>query len=233
VSPLDPTRGIICLVTGGARMATRTGARGRAVEDLLVAQVSEAAAAHVDMVQVRELDLETRNLCRLLDRCLQAAAGLPTRIVVNDRADVAMATGAHGVHLRADSCAPTRVRAVVPAGFLVGRSVHHADEAADVAREGGVDYIVFGTVFASASKAPEHAVAGIEGLAAAASAARPVPVLAIGGVTVDSAAPLKAAGASGVAAIGLFLPGERRAGATLAETVRRLRMGFDTLAGLG
>ena len=151
---------------------------------------------------------------------------------MNDRADVAMATGAHGVHLRADSYAADRVRAVVPAGFLVGRSVHHPDEAAAVASERAVDYIVFGTVFASASKAPGHAIAGIDGLAAAASAARPVPVLAIGGVTVDSAPALKAAGASGLAAIGLFLPGERGADATLADTVRRLRMGFDTLADL-
>jgi thiamine-phosphate pyrophosphorylase len=232
VSPFDPARGIICLVTHGARIATRTGARGRAVEDLLVAQVREAAAAHVDIVQVRELGLEIRDLCRVVERCLEAAAGLPTRIVVNDRADVAMATGAHGVHLRADSYAADRVRAVVPARFLVGRSVHHPDEAAAVAREGAVDYIVFGSVFASGSKTPGHAIRGIDGLAAAASAARPVPVLAIGGVTVDSAPALKAAGASGLAAIGLFLPGESGAHA-LADTVRRLRMGFDTLADLG
>ena len=78
---------------------------GRASEDLLVRQVSEAASAGVDLVQIREPNLETRELCRLVERCLEAAAGLPARIVVNDRADVALVAGAHGVHLRADSYA--------------------------------------------------------------------------------------------------------------------------------
>jgi thiamine-phosphate pyrophosphorylase len=206
---------------------------GKRLEDLLVAQVRQAATAGIDLVQVRELDLETRDLCRLVERCLAAASGLATRILVNDRADVAMATGAHGVHLRADSYPAERVRAIAPHGFVVGRSVHDADEAAAVASGGAVDYIIFGTVFASASKVPGHPTTGIEGLAAAVSAARPVPVLAIGGVSAASAAALRRAGASGLAAIGLFLPGEVGADATIAATVRGLRAAFDTPADPG
>ena len=228
MSAFDSGRGILCLVTHGDRIAARTGASGRALEDRLVAQVGEAAAAGVDLVQVRELDLETPDLCCLVERCLDAAAGLPTRIVVNDRADVALATGAHGVHLRADSYAAERVRAIVPGGFLLGRSVHDPEEAASVAASGAVDYIIFGTVFASACKAPGHRTAGLDGLAAAAAAAAPVPVLAIGGVSVVSAAALRRAGAAGLAAIGLFLPGEVGAEGTLAATVRRLRAAFDS-----
>jgi thiamine-phosphate pyrophosphorylase len=228
VSAFDASRGIVCLLTHGERIAARCGAAGRAVEDLLVAQVREAAEAGVDLVQVREPDLEARDLCRLVERCLRAAAGAPTRIVLNDRLDAALATGAHGVHLRADSYAAGRVRATAPVGFLVGRSVHEPGEAAAVAGTGDVDYLIFGTVFASASKAPGHRTTGVEGLATAAVGARPVPVLAIGGVSIESARGLRAAGASGLAAIGLFLPGGVGATASIAETVRRLRTAFDT-----
>jgi thiamine-phosphate diphosphorylase len=225
---LDASRGIVCLVTHGERNAARCGEPGRTLEDLLVTQVHEAAAAGVDLVQVREPDLEPRDLCRLVERCLQAAAGAPTRILLNDRLDVALATGAHGVHLRADSYAAGRVRATAPVGFLVGRSVHDPAEAAAVASTGSVDYLIFGTVFASASKASGHRTTGVEGLAAAAVGARPVPVLAIGGVSIASARAVRAAGAAGLAAIGLFLPGGVGAATSIAETVRGLRTAFDT-----
>jgi thiamine-phosphate diphosphorylase len=228
VRALDASRGILCLVTHGERMAAPYGAAGRTIEGLLATQVREAAAAGVDLVQVREPDLEPRDLCRLVERCLQAAAGAPTRILLNDRLDVALATGAHGVHLRADSYAAGRVRATAPVGFLVGRSVHDPAEAAAVASSGSVDYLIFGTVFASASKAPGHRTTGVEGLAAAAVGARPVPVLAIGGVSIASARAVRAAGAAGLAAIGLFLPGGVGAATSIAETVRELRTAFDT-----
>jgi thiamine-phosphate diphosphorylase len=232
VSAFDTRRGILCLVTPGERIVARAAAVGRSAADLLLAQVSEAAAAGVDLVQVREPDLETRDLCRLVERCLEAAAGLPTRIVVNDRSDVALAAGAHGVHLRGDSYAADRVRAIAPSGFIVGRSVHAADEAVAVTRSGAVDYIIVGTVFASASKPPGHTTTGVGGLAAAVAAARSVPVLAIGGVSIQSAPAIRAAGAAGLAAIGLFLPGEVGGEPTLAGTVSRLRTAFDTPANL-
>jgi len=232
VNAFATSRGILCLVTHGERIAARVGAAGRALEDLIVAQVREAADAGIDLVQIRELDLDTRDLCRLVERCLDAARRR-TRIVVNDRVDVAIATGADGVHLRADSYAAGRVRAIAPAGFIVGRSVHDPVEAGAVAGAAGVDYLIAGTVFPSPSKPAGHATSGIEGFAAAALAARPVPVLAIGGVTVASAPALRAAGAAGLAAIGLFLPGEVGAAATLADTVHRLRCAFDTPADLG
>jgi thiamine-phosphate diphosphorylase len=221
-------RTILCLVTDGARIAARTRAMGAGVEDLLVKQVGEAASAGVDLVQIREPNLDSRNLCRLVERCVEAAAGLPARILVNDRADAALAAGAHGVHLRADSYAADRVRAIAPSGFIVGRSVHDPDEAAQVTSSGAVDYIIFGTVFESASKTPEHATRGIDGLAAAAVAARPVPVLAIGGVSTRRAPAIKSAGAAGIAGIGIFLPGEPEVEPTLAATVHRLRVAFDT-----
>jgi thiamine-phosphate pyrophosphorylase len=233
VSVFDTRRGILCLVTNGQRIAAHTRVVGRPVEDLLVEQVREAAWAGVDLLQIREQNLESRDLYRFVERCVEASAGLPARIVVNDRADVALGAGAHGVHLRADSYPADRLRAIAPSGFIVGRSVHDPDEAAAVANSGVVDYIIFGTVFASASKATGHTATGTEGLAAAVAASRPVPVLAIGGVSTESAPAIRATGAAGLAGIGLFLPGERSREPTLAARVHRLRAAFDTPVNLG
>lgn len=168
----------------------------------MVRCVAAAARAGVDLVQVRERDLEGGPLTRLVSRCVDAARGSATRILVNDRLDVALAAGAHGVHLPGHGVPAERARRVTPRGFLIGRSVHHATEAARVAADGAVDYLVFGTVFQTASKGGV-APAGVKGLAAAAAAVA-VPVLAIGGVTADRVSEIARSGAAGLAAIGLF-----------------------------
>ena len=123
------------------------------------------------------------------------------------------------------------MRAIAPEGFIIGRSVHDPVEAGSIARDGAVDYLIFGTVFATAFKPPGHPVGGLAALADAVAAARPIPVLAIGGIAVETARNIRAVGAAGLAAIGLFLPGEAGE-TTLAETVRRLRDAFDTAADL-
>lgn len=220
-------RPFIALVTHGERLVARADATPEEVEERIVAQVREAAAAGVDLVQVREIDREGAALLGLVERCVAAARGSRLRVVVNDRLDVAVAAGAHGVHLRGDSYPVQRVRGFVGAGFLVGRSVHDPDEAAAVARD-GVDYLLFGTVFPTGSKGAGRRPAGIDGLEAVVRSAHPIPVLAIGGVSVRSAPLLVAAGAAGVAAIGLFFPGEGGASGSIARTVADLRAAFDT-----
>jgi thiamine-phosphate pyrophosphorylase len=200
---------VICLVTDRTRF------------DVLDA-VTAAAAEGVDLVQVRERGLDDRALLELVRGVLDRVRGTATRVVVNDRTDVALGAGAHGVHLRADSVAARRVRTLVPSGFLVGRSVHTLDEAIAIDREGAVDYLIFGTVFPSASKPAGHRVAGVEALAAVCAAVR-VPVLAIGGIDAAArAAEVRRAGARGVAAIGLF------AGPRAREATRDVRRAFDT-----
>jgi thiamine-phosphate pyrophosphorylase len=171
-------------------------------EALLVQRVGEAAAAGVDLVQVRERDMEAGALARLVSRCLDAVTGTRARVLVNDRLDVALATGAHGVHLRGDSMPAARARTLAPIGFLVGRSVHSVDEAVRVTADGGVDYLLFGAVFATPSK-PGHAPAGVRMLADVA-AATSVPVLAVGGITMETAPRLADTGSAGFAAIGWF-----------------------------
>jgi thiamine-phosphate diphosphorylase len=119
---------------------------------------------------------------------------------VNDRADVALAADADGVHLRSDGPPTVRVRPLQP-DWLIGRSLHAGapDDAYD-----GADYLLFGAVFESRSK-PGASPAGIDGLRAVAARA-PVPVIAIGGITPGRAAACRRAGAAGVAGIDIFLP---------------------------
>jgi len=197
---------VICLITD--RQHDAAGA------DLTVERVQWAARAGVHLVQVRERDLDGGPLTALVRRCVEAVRGSQARVLVNDRLDVALAAGAHGVHLRADSMPASRVRTLCPPGFLVGRSVHARDEAEQAAAAGGLDYLLFGTVFATSSK-PGRAAAGLSALAQV-TAAVTVPVLAVGGLTPDNVGGVARAGAAGFAAIGMFAAGSE---ATLARSV--------------
>jgi thiamine-phosphate diphosphorylase len=164
-------------------------------------QAREAAAAGIDLIHIRERDLEARELSELVIGVVAATRGSSTRVVVNDRVDVAIACGADGVHLREDSIPAIRVREAVPEGFLIGCSVHGPAGAAMLAR--GSDYIVAGTVFPTTSKPALTELLGLEGLSAVVNAVQ-APVLAIGGMSLDRVSEAAAAGAGGVAAIGLF-----------------------------
>jgi thiamine-phosphate pyrophosphorylase len=170
--------------------------------EALVAQVAAAATAGVQLVQVREPDLDGGVLLQLVRDCVAAVRGTRTRVLVNDRVDVALAAGAHGVHLPAQGVDASAVRAIARPPFLVGRSVHALDEAEQAARAGQLDFLIFGTVFESDSKRGVIP-AGVEALATVARAV-PLPVLAIGGVTLAHLPAVRRAGAAGAAAIGLF-----------------------------
>ena len=185
-------------------------------------QVAAAVRAGVDLIQIREPDLSDRALLELTRCAVDAARGSGSLVLVNDRLDVALAAGAAGVHLRSSSAPAPVMRRCLPSGFLLGRSVHAASEAARAAAEGGVDYLTMGTVYASASK-PGRAPCGVGALAAATRAVR-LPVLAIGGVTVDNAREVMDAGAAGVAAIGLFTePGPAGGFDAIRATVAEIR----------
>ena len=184
------------------RRIAGAGADFDAQRRCLLTQVSFAVEAGIDVLQIRERDLEAGPLFELTVEAVGIARGFRTRIVVNDRLDVAMAAGADGVHLREDSVGAEAVRRVAPAGFLIGRSVHTAEDAAYLGRT--VDYLIAGTVWSTASKPPSHPLLGPVGLAALVRQAK-VPVMAIGGVTLERLEAVAGAGAAGVAAIGLFI----------------------------
>jgi thiamine-phosphate pyrophosphorylase len=202
----------LCLVSDGTKPSGPS----------LIRLIAAAAFAGVDLIQIRERRLDDRALLSLTREAMTTVRGSAARVLVNDRLDVALAAGAAGVHLRGDSVPPSRARALAGAGFIIGRSVHDEDEAAAVDAEGGCDYLLFGSVFPTSSKPPGHRVAGLAALQRVCARVR-IPVLAIGGISVERAAAVAAAGAAGVAAIGLFYQSD-----DLRTTVRAVRQAFDT-----
>lgn len=208
---------VLCCVTDRRRFGLSPAA--------LIERARWAAASGLDLIQVRERDLADRDLVALVRAIVAAAAGFHARVLVNDRADVAIAAGASGVHLRADSAAAPDVRSLVPREFLVGRSIHTIDDARAAAAAGGCDYLLFGTVFRSGGKPDGHTVAGVEALRAVCRSVD-LPVIAIGGIDEARARESAAAGAAGVAAVDLFLSAPTEA--SLRTRVHDVRRAFDT-----
>ncbi len=201
-----------------------TDRRGLGLEDpraavRLLEIVEHAARAGVDAIQLREKDIAGRALLELTAGAIERAG--QTKIIVNDRLDIALGAGASGVHLGGESIGVAeafafRVSGRAPATFMIGRSCHSLEEASR-AEEDGADYIFFGPVFATPSKARFGPPQGSGALAAVCRGVR-IPVVAIGGVTLENAGACIAAGAAGLAAIRLF-----QESGDLAPIVRGLR----------
>ena len=179
-----------------------TDRRAAGGTEALLACVVRALTANVELIQIREKDLSAHDLCDLARRLVTIAAAASTRILINDRSDVALAAGAHGVHLRANSIAPRTLRAVVPPGFLIGVSTHSVNEVR-TAQQDGADFVVFGPVFATPSKAAYGQPQGLARLRQAVRAVT-IPVLALGGVTEGNVEECLAAGAAGIAGVSWF-----------------------------
>jgi len=215
---------ILCLVTDRRRLGTALGLSPGEWLDAVRAQVFAAATAGIDLVQVREPDLEAGALVRLVSVLVADARHTATRVLVNDRLDVALAAGASGIHLKERSFSTVAARRLAPPGFTIGRSVHRAAEVT----AGMADFVIAGTVLPTVSK-PSVQCLEWTGLAAVVTAAAGTPVLAIGGLGIPSMPSVAASGAVGVAAIGAFIP-ER--GQALSEFVQKrvidLRLGFDS-----
>ena len=150
-------------------------------------------AASADYIQIREKDLSAK---ALLDLTRRAVAITKIPILVNGRADIALAAGARGVHLPAGSIAPRELRRM--AG-LIAVSCHTLDEVRAAEAE-GADFVVFGPIFATPGKGSP---VGLDALARAAASVR-IPVLALGGVTTANAILCVMSGAAGIAGIRLF-----------------------------
>jgi thiamine-phosphate pyrophosphorylase len=202
----------------------RLAARGDGdADDLVVRFVAAMAAAGVDAVQVRERDWPDARVLRVTRACVDAVQGSTCRVLVNERAHVALAASAHGVHLRGTGMPVRRVRLAWPERLLIGRSVHLGDDQADAAE---ADMVMFGMVFPSASKAPGAPAAGLPALAAWSARPGMSPVVAVGGIEVDRCAAVREAGACGVAAIELFAGAWHQGPSVLAAVVREVHEVF-------
>jgi thiamine-phosphate pyrophosphorylase len=199
--PFDLLQPILYAITSGATSSRTT--REDPEFGSILRLIETAVIRQIPLFQIREKRLSTRTLYDLVARAAEITRGSATRLLVNDRFDVARAAGADGVHLTSASL-PTRVvREVCGAEFLIGVSTHSLDEARR-ARDERADFVAFGPVFETESKRAYGPPQGLEKLQRVTSELRGFPVLAIGGVTLDNAESCYAVGASGFAGISWF-----------------------------
>ena len=169
--------------------------------------------AGVRFVQLRAKRLTGGAMLSLAEPMASRCRAAGVTFIVNDRADVAKMAGAHGVHVGQDDLSPSDARTVVGGAAIVGCSTHDAAQAAAALRE-PISYLAIGPVFSTASKRNPDPVVGLETVARAAAAAHAagVPLVAIGGITIESARAVLDAGADAVAVIADLLgdePGAR------------------------
>ena len=211
------SRAFVLLGTGDWLLATglllyyitdriRIAGDERGQRQRLLEKISEAARAGVDYIQLREKDLSSRELEALARDAMACIAGTATKLLINSRADVSLAVGTHGVHLRSNDISPEDVRKVwreARAGTAPIIVVScHAENEVVAAKRAAADFVVFGPVFEKS----EQAVAGLHKLRAACR--HNIRVLALGGVTLENARLCIEAGAAGVAGIRLFQDNE-------------------------
>ena len=203
------------LITSGATYLQTTPS-SKEFEDVLKV-VAAAVAAKVSLIQLREKRLSARVLFELTVQAAQITLKSDTRLLVNDRADIARAAGAAGVHLTTRSLSADVIRRTFGADFLIGVSTHSLEEAR-AAQDGDADFAVFGPVYKTESKETYGAPQGVAQLAAVARELTPFPIIALGGIDLNNVKVCSEAGASGIAGIGIYRDWE-----ALPEIVKTIR----------
>lgn len=168
----------------------------------------ELRAAGVTLVQYRDKAGSPQDVLRAAAAIHEAFAGADCRLIMNDRADLAVLAGWDGVHVGQGDLSPEDARRVVGPQCLVGTSTHN-DEEVRLAEAGCADYVAVGPVFATRTKSDAEPVIGLEGVRRA-RALTAKPIVAIGGITRENARSVIEAGADAVAAIGALLGGGGR-----------------------
>jgi thiamine-phosphate pyrophosphorylase len=201
---------LLCYITDRSQFSGDASARRRLLE-----KITEAACNGVDFIQLREKDLTTRELellAREASRAIRENSSSTAQLLINSRVDVALAVGADGVHLRSDDISPSDVRKILnhqdPGGrarFTIGVSCHSVNEVRQAVDH--ADFVVYGPIFQKKTVSGSSA-AGVEALHQA--CLEKIPVLALGGITVENAGACLQAGAAGIAGIRLFQENEMR-----------------------
>jgi thiamine-phosphate pyrophosphorylase len=157
-------------------------------------------------IQIRAKQLPSRDFLELCDSVVRSAEAHRAIVIVNDRADLALLSGATGVHVGQDDLMPASVRRLLGPDAIVGYSTHTTDQF-DAALLEPVSYIAVGPVFGTSTKETGYEAVGLELVSAAAARASGRPLVAIGGITLARVPGVIAAGASAVAVIGDLLAG--------------------------
>lgn len=187
------TRPIIYLITAGDLTESNFERRQPEIESLL----EHAIACGVSVIQIREKNLAGRTLFHLTSSIVNMLRETNIPLLVNDRADIAIAAGADGVHLPANGVRASDVRLFAPKNFLVGVSTHSIDEAS-AAKNEGADFAVFGPIFESPGKGD---AVGLEKLSEATATLDPFPLVGLGGIDETNAQQVLVTHSAGIAAI--------------------------------
>lgn len=180
-------------------------------------QVRRLIAGGATFVQLREKYAAPRDF---LDDALEAVAAARehrVKVIINDRVDIALIAGADGVHLGQDDMPPDKAREVLGDGAIIGFSTHSPEQALR-AMDMPIDYLAIGPAFPTGTKEDPDAVIGIEGIRNVRDIAVGMPLVAIGGITPETAASVLAAGCDSVAMIGAIVGKPD----SITETVRNL-----------
>ena len=205
---------LIYLITEGAATAENFSAK----KTEILALIKAAAESKISLVQIREKNLPARLLFELAAEASKVSSRTETKILINDRADVALAAGADGVHLTARSPSAKIVRRCFPPDFIIGASAHTLAEAEN-ARDEAADFATFSPIFSTPSKTQYGAPQGLKKLRAVCENLANFPVLALGGVDENNYESVLASGARGFAAIRFLNDAEKLK--NLAADLRR------------
>ena len=187
---------LIYLITQGAATKenfTKTSAQ-------ILELIRRAVAAKINLIQIREKKLSAKLVFKLAVKAVELSRDSATEILINDRADIALAANAGGVHLTSQSLPPRIIRQNFPSNLLVGVSAHTLAEAA-TARTDSADFVTFSPIFTTPSKENYGAPQGLEKLAEVCRKLEPFPIIALGGIDKTNFTEVIKRGARGFAAI--------------------------------
>ncbi|HKO99211.1 MAG TPA: thiamine phosphate synthase [Pyrinomonadaceae bacterium] len=216
---LHPQAKFIYLITSGQTKPDSTTS-SEAFTDILNL-IEAAVAAGINLVQIREKQLPAKVLYELTVAAVRIVNGSSTLLLVNDRADIAVGAGAHGVHLTSESIEAGVIRTTFGPELLIGVSTHSLEQAS-AAQQQGADFVVLGPIFETSSKLKYGAPLGLETLRRVSAQLSGFPVLAIGGINSGNALDCVRSGASGIAAISMLSSPPQ-----LVEIVNEARSSFD------
>ncbi|MGI9036549.1 MAG: thiamine phosphate synthase [Pyrinomonadaceae bacterium] len=193
---LFKTDSLIYLITEGA--ATVENFSAASVEILKI--IRAAVEAKINFVQIREKKLPSKSVFELAEKAVKLAKNTPTKILINDRADIARAAHADGVQLTSKSLPTEIIRQNFPKNFIIGVSTHNLAEA-ESAKTQGADFITFSPIFKTPSKEIYGAPQSLETLREVCEKLKPFPVIALGGIDETNFKKILENGAGGFAAI--------------------------------